>query len=74
MQIHGTVFVEPDGGSSVLPKFVQNHGILPGPELHALLAESKVTAGFVTSPSQRLLSTWMTAMLCYKLYKDIVVV
>jgi len=41
VDIHATVFVE-QGGDSVLPKFVTNHGILSGPELHKLLQESKV--------------------------------
>lgn len=41
VDIHATVFVEPSS-ESVLPKFVTNHGILSGPELHKLLQESKV--------------------------------
>ena len=41
--IHGTVFVDnPD--NSILPGFIENHGIMPGPELHRLLRESKVTS------------------------------
>lgn len=44
VDIHATVFVE-QGGDSVLPKFVTNHGILSGPELHKLLQESKLFIG-----------------------------
>lgn len=40
--IHGTVFIEKQADSTI-PDYVQNHGILPGPELHKLLRESKVS-------------------------------
>ena len=43
MDIHATVFVE-SGKSAVVPKFVTNHGILSGPDLHQLLQQSKVAS------------------------------
>jgi len=43
VDIHATVFVE-SGKSAVVPKFVTNHGILSGPDLHQLLQQSKVAS------------------------------
>jgi alpha-1,3(6)-mannosylglycoprotein beta-1,6-N-acetyl-glucosaminyltransferase len=44
VEVHGTVFVDkPD--STVIPRYVKNHGILSGSELHTLLRETKLFIG-----------------------------
>lgn len=46
MKIHGTVFREKNASvKSVVPSYVENHGILSGPEVHSLLRESKLFIG-----------------------------
>jgi alpha-1,3(6)-mannosylglycoprotein beta-1,6-N-acetyl-glucosaminyltransferase len=44
VDIHATVFVN-GKESAVLPNFINNHGILSGPNLHRLLKESKLFIG-----------------------------
>lgn len=44
VQIHGTVYTD-FKSNSILPPFLVNHGILPGPDLQRLLLESKLFIG-----------------------------
>ena len=45
VEVHATVFVDPNNRDQgqLLPEFVINHGIMSGPDLHALLLESQVS-------------------------------
>ena len=44
VKIHGTVYIENTESETIIPKYVHNHGIMKGPDLHRLLRESKVSS------------------------------